>query len=115
MQTPCVASPYTRSLAAMHSYGEEERTFRLANCHLCTQALVFINRDRAMYHKETDTPALARTSNLNEELGMVNTILSDKTGTEQRPNLSCHVLFYPFAARNTRKGQGAMINSAQFF
>lgn len=45
------------------------------------QALVFINRDRAMYHEETDTPALARTSNLNEELGMVNTILSDKTGT----------------------------------
>ncbi len=29
-----------------------------------------------MYHPETDTPALARTSNLNEELGMVNTILS---------------------------------------
>lgn len=45
------------------------------------QALVFINRDQAMYHEETDTPALARTSNLNEELGMVNTILSDKTGT----------------------------------
>ncbi len=36
-----------------------------------------------MYHEETDTPALARTSNLNEELGMVNTILSDKTGTIQ--------------------------------
>ena len=47
------------------------------------QALVFINRDQAMYHEETDTPALARTSNLNEELGMVNTILSDKTGTIQ--------------------------------
>ena len=42
---------------------------------------MFINRDQAMYHEETDTPALARTSNLNEELGMVNTILSDKTGT----------------------------------
>ena len=41
---------------------------------------MFINRDQAMYHEETDTPALARTSNLNEELGMVNTILSDKTG-----------------------------------
>lgn len=46
----------------------------------CMQALVFINSDRSMYHKETDTPAQARTSNLNEELGMVNTILSDKTG-----------------------------------
>ena len=41
---------------------------------------MFINRDQAMYHEETDTPALARTSNLNEELGMVSTILSDKTG-----------------------------------
>jgi hypothetical protein len=50
--------------------------------HACmrAQALVFINRDRSMYHAESDTPALARTSNLNEELGMVNTILSDKTG-----------------------------------
>ena len=49
-----------------------------------TQSMVFINRDRTMYHAETDTPALARTSNLNEELGMVNTILSDKTGTLTR-------------------------------
>ena len=49
------------------------------------QALVFINRDQAMYHEETDTPALARTSNLNEELGMVNTILSDKTGLQLTP------------------------------
>ncbi len=35
---------------------------------------------RDMYHAETDTPAVARTSNLNEELGMVTTVLSDKTG-----------------------------------
>lgn len=33
-----------------------------------------------MYHADSDTPAVARTSNLNEELGMVNTVLSDKTG-----------------------------------
>jgi phospholipid-transporting ATPase len=33
-----------------------------------------------MYHTETDTPALARTSNLNEELGQVQYIFSDKTG-----------------------------------
>lgn len=44
------------------------------------QSLVFIGQDRSMYHAETDTPAVARTSNLNEELGMVNTILSDKVG-----------------------------------
>ncbi|KAG2495688.1 hypothetical protein HYH03_006288 [Edaphochlamys debaryana] len=48
------------------------------------QSMGFINKDRDMYHAETDTPALARTSNLNEELGMVNTILSDKTGTLTR-------------------------------
>ncbi|KAJ3692468.1 hypothetical protein LUZ60_012818 [Juncus effusus] len=44
------------------------------------QAL-FINQDIQMYHEESDKPARARTSNLNEELGQVNTILSDKTGT----------------------------------
>ncbi|KAL3629215.1 putative phospholipid-transporting ATPase 8 [Castilleja foliolosa] len=42
---------------------------------------IFINRDRDMYYEETDKPARARTSNLNEELGQVDTILSDKTGT----------------------------------
>lgn len=34
-----------------------------------------------MYHAESNTPAMARTSNLNEELGMVKYIFSDKTGT----------------------------------
>ncbi|GFR43003.1 hypothetical protein Agub_g4002, partial [Astrephomene gubernaculifera] len=48
------------------------------------QSRILIANDRDMYHAETDTPALARTSNLNEELGMVNTILSDKTGTLTR-------------------------------
>lgn len=42
---------------------------------------IFINRDQDMYYEETDKPARARTSNLNEELGQVDTILSDKTGT----------------------------------
>ncbi|KAJ0037280.1 hypothetical protein Pint_23115 [Pistacia integerrima] len=33
------------------------------------QSTQFINKDLSMYHAETNTPALARTSNLNEELG----------------------------------------------
>jgi len=37
-----------------------------------------------MYHAETNTPAMARTSNLNEELGQVRYIFSDKTGTLTR-------------------------------
>ncbi|CAH1730930.1 probable phospholipid-transporting ATPase IA isoform X2 [Aphis gossypii] len=47
------------------------------------QAL-FINNDIEMYHEESNTPAMARTSNLNEELGMVKYIFSDKTGTLTR-------------------------------
>lgn len=42
---------------------------------------IFINQDVHMYYEEADKPAHARTSNLNEELGQVHTILSDKTGT----------------------------------
>ncbi|KAK2986132.1 hypothetical protein RJ640_024681 [Escallonia rubra] len=42
---------------------------------------MFINQDLHMYYEEGDKPALARTSNLNDELGQVDTILSDKTGT----------------------------------
>ncbi|KAL2505179.1 putative phospholipid-transporting ATPase 8 [Abeliophyllum distichum] len=42
---------------------------------------IFINQDPDMYYEETDRPTHAQTSNLNEELGQVDTILSDKTGT----------------------------------
>ncbi|KAH6556188.1 hypothetical protein KP509_1Z197900 [Ceratopteris richardii] len=45
---------------------------------------IFINSDIELYYMETDKPASARTSNLNEELGQVSTILSDKTGTLTR-------------------------------
>ncbi|KAK9051144.1 hypothetical protein SSX86_027770 [Deinandra increscens subsp. villosa] len=42
---------------------------------------IFINNDVHMYDEESDKPAHARTSNLTEELGQIDTILSDKTGT----------------------------------
>lgn len=41
----------------------------------------WINMDVEMYHAETNTPARANTSNLAEELGQVEYIFSDKTGT----------------------------------
>ena len=40
-----------------------------------------ITTDVSMYHPETDTPAVALTSDLNEELGQVRYVFSDKTGT----------------------------------
>nr|GEZ31773.1 probable phospholipid-transporting ATPase 4 [Tanacetum cinerariifolium] len=65
---------------------------------------VFINQDIHMYDEETGTPAQARTSNLNEELGMVDTILSDKTGTltcNQMDFLKCSIAGTPYGMRSS--------------
>ncbi|KAL8035266.1 hypothetical protein ABFX02_12G086200 [Erythranthe guttata] len=63
---------------------------------------VFINRDVHMYYEEADRPAHARTSNLNEELGQVHTILSDKTGT-----LTCNSMeFIKCSVAGTAYGYG---------
>ncbi|KZV55885.1 phospholipid-transporting ATPase 8 [Dorcoceras hygrometricum] len=63
---------------------------------------IFINQDQDMYYEETDNPAHARTSNLNEELGQVDTILSDKTGT-----LTCNSMdFVKCSIAGTAYGHG---------
>lgn len=62
----------------------------------------FIMRDRAMYHDETGQFALARTSNLNEELGMVQCVLSDKTGTLTRNEME----FFKCAINGISYGRG---------
>ncbi|KAK4376517.1 hypothetical protein RND71_002813 [Anisodus tanguticus] len=63
---------------------------------------IFINRDINMYYEETDKPAHARTSNLTEELGQVDTILSDKTGT-----LTCNSMeFVKCSVAGTVYGRG---------
>ncbi|XP_064150536.1 phospholipid-transporting ATPase IC isoform X1 [Loxodonta africana] len=41
----------------------------------------FINWDLQMYYAEKDTPAKARTTTLNEQLGQIHYVFSDKTGT----------------------------------
>ncbi|KAG0484213.1 hypothetical protein HPP92_008292 [Vanilla planifolia] len=63
---------------------------------------IFINHDIQMYHEESDKPAHARTSNLTEELGQVDTILSDKTGT-----LTCNSMeFIKCTIAGTAYGRG---------
>lgn len=58
----------------------------------------FINNDITMYDKRTDTPAQARTSNLNEELGQVQYIFTDKTGNFH--NFYIYFLYLFFVTHN---------------
>ncbi|XAR49922.1 Phospholipid-translocating ATPase [Bertholletia excelsa] len=65
---------------------------------------MFINQDIDMYDEESGTPAQARTSNLNEELGQVDTILSDKTGTltcNQMDFLKCSIAGVAYGTRSS--------------
>lgn len=70
----------------------------------------FINLDIHMYHGESDKPAHARTSNLNEELGQVDTILTDKTGTltsNQMDFLKCSIGGVPYGVGITEVERAA--------
>ncbi|KAH8828098.1 calcium transporting ATPase [Flagelloscypha sp. PMI_526] len=51
------------------------------------QQAQLINYDLDMYYAKTDTPALCRTSSLVEELGQIEYVFSDKTGT-----LTCNIM-----------------------
>eukprot|EP00958_Prasinococcus_capsulatus_P025253 scaffold4182_cov384-Prasinococcus_capsulatus_cf.AAC.5 len=66
-------------------------------------ALGLISKDRDMYHEDTNTPAAARTSNLNEELGQVEYVLSDKTGTLTRNVME----FFKMSVAGVKYGKGS--------
>jgi len=53
-----------------------------ATLELCNTAQAFfVKNDLQMYDEETDSPAIVRSTNLCQELGQVEYIFSDKTGT----------------------------------
>ena len=75
------------------SYLEHTCTFILLLCYMVPISLImsiqtvkniqayFMDNDHGMYHAETNTPSVARSDKLQEELGQVDAIFSDKTGT----------------------------------
>lgn len=77
----------------------------------------FIGFDLKMYDADTDTPALARTSALSEELGMVRYLLSDKTGTITQNLMEfagCSIMGSIYGQWNAPEGDGGPKSPAQF-
>lgn len=56
----------------------------------------FIDIILKMYYEDNDTPAKARTSNLSEELGQIEYIFSDKTGTLTRNHIQIKLILHYF-------------------
>ncbi|EJD08415.1 calcium transporting ATPase [Fomitiporia mediterranea MF3/22] len=64
------------------------------------QQAQLINSDLDMYYPVTDTPALCRTSSLVEELGQIEYVFSDKTGTLTRNEMEfrcCSIAGVPYS------------------
>ncbi|XP_016952023.1 phospholipid-transporting ATPase IF isoform X1 [Drosophila biarmipes] len=65
----------------------------------------FMEWDIELYEKETDQPCVVNTSNLNEELGQINILFSDKTGTLTKNEMNfqqCSIAGNKFLFRTTR-------------
>ena len=82
-----------------------------------TQAL-FMNWDEGMHYIDTelgvDAYALARTSNLNEELGQIKYVFSDKTGTLTRNVMEykkCSVAGLVYGEEGEGKGHGDLVKN----
>jgi len=67
--------------------------FFLSSVEVIRLALSFlISWDLKMYYEKTDTPAKARTTTLNEELGQIEYVFSDKTGTLTQVHILLSIL-----------------------
>ncbi|GAA6019012.1 hypothetical protein JCM10207_006287 [Rhodosporidiobolus poonsookiae] len=76
----------------------------------------FINSDLDMYYAPTDTPALCRTSSLVEELGQIEYIFSDKTGTltcNQMEFRQCSIAGIPYADVVEESKRGEVFSFAE--
>eukprot|EP00762_Andalucia_godoyi_P004804 ANDGO_07205.mRNA.1 Phospholipid-transporting ATPase 3 len=82
----------------------------------------YISNDIHMYFAETNTPAQARTSSLNEELGQIQYVFSDKTGTLTQNRLEfmkCSIAGYRYGhgvteiARAAAKRQGKTLEDTR--
>lgn len=67
-------------------------------------------KNKQMYYPTTDTPALCRTSSLVEELGQIEYIFSDKTGTLTRNEMEfrqCTIAGVPYSDQvdETKRGE----------
>lgn len=66
---------------------------------------LFMEWDLELYEKETDQPCVVNTSNLNEELGQINILFSDKTGTLTKNEMNfqqCSIAGRKFLFKKTR-------------
>lgn len=75
------------------------------------QQAQLINFDLDMYYARTDTPALCRTSSLVEELGQIEYVFSDKTGTltcNEMEFRCCSIAGYAYSdvVDETKRGEG---------